>query len=115
MVPGEVAWFSLPAGTADEFEYTEATGSDTIPKNAVHSDGWGGPELVRGFNPNAYVWTYMYGPIGSSGFSNWEGSSADIGRVDFWDPGISETITLWNWSGDTSNEDGGGVYSPRDR
>lgn len=84
LLPGEVAWFSLPSGTSGPYQFTDPGPFDSL-YGANPNDAMGGPTLVRGHNPGAYVWAYIHdGPIGSTGYSDWEGTFADLGRVDFW-------------------------------
>lgn len=87
LLPGELAWFSLPPGTDDEFDFTEPGPDDSLYGMPEHL-ALGGPVLTRGHNPEAYVWAEIHSsPLGSSWSSatvHWQGTFADLGRVDFW-------------------------------
>ncbi len=85
LLPGEVAWFSLPSGTSSEFSFPPPQSGDSL-YGVEARFARAGPTLVRGHNPGAYVWVDFHdGPIGSTGYSDWEGTYADLGRVDFWE------------------------------
>ncbi len=83
LLPGEIATFSLPTGTRSQYEFLSPTEDDSL-YGVSSSRARGGPVLTRGFRPGAFVYVPIHEyPIGSTGYTAWEGSYADMGRVDF--------------------------------
>lgn len=95
LLPGEIAVFSLPPNTQEPYQRRDAeefgyTSSSEQLHGVDPAYAKGGPELVKGHNVESYVWYNLPSfPTGSSGSSggdppSWNGTYADLGRVDFW-------------------------------
>lgn len=106
LLPGEIAWFSLPPNYSARYEFVEPDSDDDLyglsPDNARKSP----VALQRGFNPESYLWFDIPpGPIGLGGFPPSEGTYADMGLVAFpeeTEDGFSVPVRLHQYSNATT-------------
>lgn len=83
LLPGEVAAFSLPAGTAEPYTFLTA---DDVDEDLFDSDpdfARGGPVLERGFRPAPFVSVPIHSGNTAHTTDDWAVINADMGRVAF--------------------------------